>query len=133
MPLIYSTVMELLLFLTISIFIKMISSIWTCVTVCLMIPFIVYTLKRVRTELTLLYFKPWRIDLQVFFTILCFHLLVLRFVWSIVFDTPGTMYLASYSQVPPLSTVFILRDFRVYINIIYSTNKLSDIETTVND
>jgi len=98
-----------------------------------MIPFTVYALEGVRTELTLLCFKPWRIDLQVFFTILCFLLLVLRFVWSIVFDTPGTMYLASYSQVPLLSTVLILRDFRVYIDIIHSDNKLSDIETTVND
>jgi len=113
----YSTIIELLLFHTILILIEMISPIWTCVTVCLMISFMVYILEGVRIELTLLCFKPWRIDLQVFFTILCFLLLVLVFVWFIVFNTPGTMYLASYSQVPPLSTV--LKGISEFILILY--------------
>jgi len=43
----------------------------TCVTVHLMVPFVVYTLKGIGTVFSLLYFKPWRISLQVFFTASC--------------------------------------------------------------
>ena len=53
----YSTVVELLLFLTVPILIEMVSPVWTCVTVCLMIPFTVYILEGIGTGLALLCFE----------------------------------------------------------------------------
>ena len=43
------------------------------------------------------------------------------------------MYLASYSKVSLFPTVLILRDSRVHDSTIHSGNKLSNVETTVND
>ena len=129
----YFTVAELLLFLTMQILIKMLLLVWTSVTVHLMIPFIVYTLKIMRIRLTLFCFKPWRIGLQVFFTTPCLLLVVLRFVKSIVFDIPGSMCSACYSWVSSLPAVLALRDFKVHIDATYSGNEASNVKTTVNN
>ena len=83
--------------------------------------------------LALFCFKPWRINFQVFFTTSYLLSMVLGFVWPIVFDVPKAMHLASYSKVFLFPIVLILRDFRVHVSTIYSGNKLSNVETTVNN
>jgi len=128
----YFTVAELLLFHTIPILI-MLLPVWTCVTVHLMILFVVYTLKVMGTELTLLCFKPWRISLQVFFAILCLLLVVLRFVRSIVFGASESICSACYSWVFPLLAVLALRDFKIHVSATYSGNEASNVKTTADD
>ena len=131
--LVYSTIVELLLFLTVPIFIEMVLPVWTCVTVYLMILFAVYALEGVGTGLTLLCLEPQKIGFQVFFATLCLLLVVLRFVRSIAFDTSGSMCSACYSQVSPLLVVLALRDSKIHVGTTYSGNKVSNVKTTVDD
>ena len=87
--------MELLLFLTMPIFVKIVILIRTYITVYLMVSLTVNIFERMRTRLAFLCSEPWRIYIIVLLIAPYFIPIILRFVKSIAFDIPRHMQLAT--------------------------------------
>ena len=78
-------------------------------------------------------FKPWRIDFEVGFAILCHVMVVFEFIWPVTFGIFGAIGLTSKSSVTPTPTVLALEYTWVHVGILNSGNVLSNIEEPINE
>jgi len=83
--------MEFLLFLTMPIFVEMVTPIRTCITVHLMVSLAVGVSEGMGARLAFHCSEPWRIYVIVLFAAPCLLPMMLGFVRSIAFDAPGHM------------------------------------------
>jgi len=81
------------------------------IRVSLMIPLAIQAFEHVRAWLFLFCFKYKRISFWIYFAISSKVTMVLRFVRTIAFNTPRTLYSTRESGVTPLSTILILEYF----------------------
>ena len=57
---------------------------------------------------------------------------IFKFVWTVAFDTPWTLYTIYECNVVLFLVVLILEDLRVYICILYSSNEVVNVKTPIN-
>ena len=77
-------------------------------------------------------FQSWWVDLGVCFATLSEFSMMFEFVWTVVFDTFGTLDSAQKCCVSPLPAVFVLWDARVHIGSLNGHNIVSDVETPID-
>ena len=84
------------------------------------------------TRFTFLGFQPWRVHLGISFATPSKFTMMFGFVWSIAFDTFGTLNSAQKGCVPPLPTILALGDAGVHVGSPDGRNVVPDIETSVD-
>ena len=104
----------------------------THIAISLVIPFVVDTLEAVWTWLITLYFKSWRISLEVYFATLYKISIVFYLMRAIIFDAFESMYMAHEYCIAPLPAVLILGYSWIHVSIFNCSNIASYIEASVN-
>ena len=103
----------------------------TAIAIRLMVSFAVHAFEDMRTWLTSN--GGHTICFLIFHTTPCFLSVVFGIVSSIALGTPGDMRATAKCQMTPLPTVFTLRNSWVHICSANGCNKLSNIESTIDD
>ena len=83
---------------------------WACITVCLVLSFVVDTLKGVRAKFAFLGFKSRGISFKVSLTTPCHFSVIVYLIRVITLDTPRLMSLICESHMFLCPTIFILRN-----------------------
>ena len=122
---------EFLLLFTMPIFVEMVMPIRTTIAICLMISLVVYALEDMRTQLFTI--GSCSICFLVFHATSRFLSVVFSVVSSIALSAPGDMRMTAKCQMSPLPTVFTLQYSWVHVSSANSRNKLSNIESLIDD
>ena len=104
----------------------------THIAISLVIPFVVNTFEAVWTWLITLYFKSWRISLEVYFATPYKMSIVFYLMRAITFDAFESMYMAHEHCIAPLPAVLILGYSWIHVSIFNCSNMASYIEASVN-
>jgi len=88
--------------------------------------------ERVGAWFPFLGFQSWRIDLGVCFATPSEFSMMFRFVWTVTFDTFGTLDSARKCYVTPLPAVFALWDAGVHVGSPNGHDVVSDIEIPID-
>jgi len=77
-------------------------------------------------------FQSWQVNLGVCFATPSEFLMMFGFVWTVVFDTFGTLDSAQRCCMSPLPAVFALWDARVHVGSPNGHNVVSDVEIPID-
>ena len=122
---------EFLLFFTVPSSVETVMPIRTFVIVCLMVTFIVDTFEQMRTRLIFFHSKSIRINILVFFETLQLLSVMFYFVRSVAFDASRHIRSTVECQVALFPTIFTLRNTRISIHTVNSSNIISNVELLV--
>jgi len=114
-------------------FIKIVSLIRIFIAVHLMVFLIINTLEDMRTRFVFLHSKLWQVHFNIFFVALCYLSIILRSIRSVLFIISRYMKLATESWMILFPTVFTLRNTRVCIGTIDSSNVFISIKLLVDN
>ena len=122
---------EFLLFSTMPIFIEMVTPIRTTIAICLMVSLAIHTLEDMRTWFTNI--GSHAICFLVFHTAPHFLSVVFSLMSSIALSAPGDVRATTQCRMPPLPTVFTLRNSWVHVYSVNGHNKLPNIKLSIDD
>ena len=122
---------EFLLFSSVPIFIEMVMPIRTTIAIRLMVSLAIHALKDIRTWLTNI--GSHVICFLVFHIAPHFLSVVFGIVSSRALSTPGDMRATAKCRMSPLPTVFTLWYSWVHVSSMHSRNKLSNVESSIDD
>ena len=124
---------EFLLFPTMSLLVETVVPIRTFVTVRLVVIFAVDILEWMRARLAILCSESWRIRLIVLFVAPWFFPVMLGFVRTIAYNTPGHMWSTPERWMAPFTTVLILWNTWADTSAMDSSNKSTNVKVTVDN
>ena len=102
------------------------------VAIYLVFVFIINILERVSTKLFFLSFKFRRVSFKVILTIPYYLLVIFNFIRTIALLAFSTIYMIGKDSISLLPTILALRNTRVHIGSLDSSNMLFYIEISVN-
>jgi len=104
----------------------------TLIGVCLVVSATIQAFEQVEAWFPFLGFQSWWVDLGICFATPSEFSMMFGFVWTVTFDTFGTLDSAQKCCVTPLPAVFALWDTGVHVGSPNGRNVVSNVETPID-